>query len=71
MRDYVMALLDSAREDVNASRKLYVEDAEALVANAVLKMDAALELNRAYGRIKELRARIDGARQAMRVYHRS
>jgi len=71
MRDMIRDLLDSAREDVNASRRLYVEDSELLVANAVLKLDAALELNRAYARIKELRSRIRGARESMRIFHHS
>lgn len=56
MRDLIHELLASAREDVNYSRMMYAEAPEISVANAVLKMDAAIELAKAYGRIKGLRA---------------
>lgn len=55
MRDLIRELLASAREDVNASRMLYAEVPEILMANAVLKMDAAVELSKSYARIKQLR----------------
>ena len=55
MRDLIRDLLDAAREDVNRSRMLYVDNREALVASAVIKMDAAVELAKAYERIKQMR----------------
>ena len=55
MRDLVRDLLDAAREDVNYSRMMYAEAPALTLASAILKMDAAIELAKAYARLKQMR----------------
>ena len=52
MRDTIRDLLDSAAADVRTSRMLYVDSPDFLREQAVLKMDAALELVRVYRLLK-------------------
>jgi hypothetical protein len=58
VRDFIRELLDSAAQDVRASHSLYAERPARDRTSAVLKMEVAMELLRAYRLLKRTRVEL-------------